>query len=595
MNIHRITAAATAVVGAVLTSMDPVGACGVSVKVYVMLRHIRHLTCGLLLSYAVTAGAAEVNPFPVNIRIEAGKPQGPLAASWRFFGADEPNYATMKDGRKLIAELGELRPGDVYFRTHNLLNTGDGTPAFKWGSTNIYTEDAEGRPIYDWRVIDRIFDTYRAHGIRPYAQIGFMPQALSSRPEPYQHAWRPGFDYALISGGWAYPPRDYARWAELVYHWVNHCIERYGRAEVKKWYWEVWNEPDGAAYWHGTPEDFYKLHDYAVDAVRRALPDAQVGGPDTANGSGNFTQGFLDHVVNGRNYVTGRQGTPTDFVSFHAKGHPEIIDGHVRMGIAAHLSAIDRAFALIASVPALKSKPIVIGESDPEGCAACQGPQNGYRNGTVYSSYTAASFARKQELAAEHGVRLEGALTWAFEFEDQPYFAGFRALASNGLDLPVLNVFRMFARMSGQRVPASSSAEVPLGKMLTSGVRDRPDVAAVATRDDRRLSILVWHYHDDDIPGPDAAIDIVANGLDTKAGQAKLTHYRIDDRHSNSFAEWKRLGSPPAPNQKTYEQIEQAGKLAVLAPPERVLVENGRATLHFNLPRQGVSLLELQW
>jgi xylan 1,4-beta-xylosidase len=426
-------------------------------------------------------GAAEVDPFPVSIRIEAGKPQGPLAASWRFFGADEPNYATMKDGRKLIAELGELRPDDVYFRTHNLLNTGDGTPAFKWGSTNVYTEDAHGRPIYDWRVIDRIFDTYRAHGIRPYAQIGFMPQALSSRPEPYQHAWRPGFDYELITGGWAYPPRDYARWAELVYHWVNHCIERYGRAEVGKWYWGVWNEPDGSAYWHGTPEDFYKLHDYAVDAVRRALPGAQVGGPDTANGSGNFTKGFLDHVVNGRNYVTGRRGTPTDFVSFHAKGHPEIIDGHVRMGIAAHLSAIDRAFALIASVPAL------------------------------------------------------------------------------------------------------------------SGVRDRPDVAAVATREGRRLSILVWHYHDDDIPGPDAAIDLVANGLDTKGGQATLTHYRIDDQHSNSFGEWKRLGSPLAPNQNTYAQIEQAGKLAVLAPPKRVLVEDGRTRLHFNLPRQGVSLLELQW
>src|SRR5213076_849697 len=116
-----------------------------------------------------------------------------------------------------------------------------------------------------------------------------------------------------------------------------------------------------------------------------------------------------------------------------------------------HLRAIDSSFAIIASFPELKSKPIVIGESDPDGCAACSArvyPPNGYRNGGLYASYTAASFARKHDLADRHGVNLEGALTWAFEFEDQPYFAGFRVMASNGLTLPVFNVHRMMAKMS---------------------------------------------------------------------------------------------------------------------------------------------------
>ncbi len=104
-------------------------------------------------------------------------------------------------------------------------------------------------------------------------------------------------------------------------------------------------------------------------------------------------------------------------------------------------------FAKIAAVPELASKPIVIGESDPEGCAACPGPQNAYRNGTMYSSYTAASFARIWELAEKQRVNLEGVLTWAFEFEDQPWFAGYRQLSTNGIDLPVLNVFRLFAKL----------------------------------------------------------------------------------------------------------------------------------------------------
>jgi xylan 1,4-beta-xylosidase len=276
----------------------------------------------LLAAFATHAAppASEPTSFPVSIRVDASKSVGDVTAVWRFFGADEPNYATMKDGRKLLGELGELRPGHVYFRTHNLLNSGDGTAAFKWGSTNVYSEDTQGNPVYDWKTVDRIFDTYVARCVRPYAQIGFMPQALSVHPGPYQHAWRPGFDYELITGGWAYPPRDYAKWAELVFRWVEHCVQRYGRAEVEKWYWEVWNEADGPAYWHGTQEDFYKLHDYAIDAVRRALPTARVGGADVANSGGKLMQGFLEHVANGRNYVSGTIGTATDFVSFHAKG-----------------------------------------------------------------------------------------------------------------------------------------------------------------------------------------------------------------------------------------------------------------------------------
>ena len=122
------------------------------------------------------------------------------------------------------------------------------------------------------------------------------------------------------------------------------------------------------------------------------------------------------------------------------------------MGISNQLATIDDGFRIVASYPELKSKPIVIGESDPEGCAACQGPQLQYRNSTMYSSYTAASFARKHDLAERHGVNLEGALTWAFEFEDTPYFAGFRALSTNGINLPVFNVFRMFSRMGAERV-----------------------------------------------------------------------------------------------------------------------------------------------
>lgn len=547
-----------------------------------------------LVTFTQAATVTALDSIPVAIRVDAGKSKGELNPIWRFFGADEPNYAYMKHGQKLIGELGELKPKQVYFRTHNLLTSGDGTPALKWGSTGVYREDADRKPIYDWTILDRIFGTYLERGVRPYAQIGFMPKDLSIKPEPYQHRWTPKARYDEIYTGWAYPPKDYAKWAELVFQWVTHCVQKYGREEVETWYWEVWNEPN-IGYWRGTPDEFRKLHDYAIDAVRRALPTAKVGGADTAGSGGQFTRAFFEHCLRGTNHATGRVGTPLDFVAFHAKGSPTYVDGHVRMGIANQLRTIDDGFRIVASFPELKNKPIVIGESDPEGCAACQGPQLAYRNGTMYSSYTAASFARKHDLAEKHGVNLEGALTWAFEFEDQPYFAGFRSLATNGIDKPVLNVFRMFSQMSGQRLAVESDHAVPLDAMLRQGVREKPDVAALASLDKSRLCVLIWHYHDDDIPGPTAEVELTVTNLPPQSSNPKVTHFRIDEDHSNSFTTWKRMGSPQQPTPEQYAELERASQLARLAEPATVTVELGEVRLRLQLPGQAVSLFVLDW
>ncbi len=547
-----------------------------------MRRFSERSSCTSLLLCALSLAAHADGGFPVRIDVDARGAGTELTPIWRFFGADEPNYATMKDGRQLLTELGALRTGDVFFRAHNLLTSGDGTPAFKWGSTNAYTEE-NGAPHYDWRILDHIFDTYLARGLKPYVELGFMPQALSSAPAtlPYQHSWRPTISGSSLEGGWAYPPRDYQRWSDLCFELTRHLVQRYGEAEVNRWWFETWNEANLAAYWKGTPEEFYKLHDFAIAGVRRALPTARVGGPDTAGHGGAFMEGFLDHVQ--------QVGTPLDFVSFHAKGAPSVVDGHVRMGMKEQLETADQAFKMFAARAALRGKPVIIGESDPEGCAACQGARFNYRNGTVYSSYTAASFARLHELAARHQVNLQGALTWAFEFEDQPYFAGFRQLASNGIDLPVLNVFRMMSLMRGQRLPAVSSAQIALDEVLAHGVRGSPDVGVLASRGDDRIAVLVWHYHDDDVPGPDAQIELHLAGVRWKS--ATVSHFRIDAAHGNAYAAWQRLGSPASVDKATWESLRAASQLTAFETPHDEKVTGGKLRLDFALPRQGVSLL----
>ena len=543
-----------------------------------------------------TAPAA---PFPVNISVDASKVIGPWKPVYRFFGADEPNYATMPNGTKLINELGQLQPGDVYYRAHNLLTTGDGTPAHKWGSTNAYTEDKDGNPIYSWTILDKIFDTYRAAGIHPYVEIGFMPEAMSTHPEPYKHNFEGG---GSIYTGWAYPPKDYTKWGELVYQWAKHCVDRYGMAEVQKWYWEVWNESNtqrnGIGYWSASPAEYYKLYDYAANGVRRAIPTARVGGADSAGNGGQWSKDFIEHCISGTNNATGQVGAPLDFFSFHAKGStPGMVQGHARMGIGNQLQAINGGFAIAAAYPQTKDEPIVIGESDPDGCAACNNEAlKAYRNGTVYPTYTAACIARELELADRHGVNFEGALTWAFEFENEAPFFGERVLASNGVDLPILDVFRMYAKMDGQRVTTTSDHAESLDDILRRGVRGDPDVSAISTLGKNKLCVMAWHYHDDIVPGPDSAVSLNIAGLPDNLTSAKVTHYRIDETHSNAYTAWKKMGSPDKPTPDQYAQLEKAGQLEQLETAAPALaVSHGAAQLNFTLPRESVSLVVLEW
>ena len=536
---------------------------------------------------------------PVSIRVDAASSVGDMTPMWAWFGYDEPNYTTMKHGRKLLSELAALSPAPVYVRTHNLLTTGDGTAAFKWGSTNAYTEDASGQPVYDWKIVDGIFDSWLERKMKPLVEIGFMPQALSIRPDPYRHFWKPGDNYNDIYTGWSYPPKDYGKWGELVYQWVRHCVQKYGRGEVETWYWEVWNEPD-IGYWHGTPEEYMKLYDYAADGLKRALPTARIGGPHVTGPLGARTQkmlrDFLEHCLRGANHATGGKGAPLDYVGFHAKGSPRVMEGYVRMGVSNQLQAISNGFGIVASFPELRNTPIVIGESDPEGCAACSArltPSNAYRNGTVYSSYTAEQIARTYQLADLHRVNLLGSVTWAFEFEDQPYFDGFRSLASNGIDKPVLNVFRMLGKMGGKRVAVESSGSLPLETIRSRGVRDTPDISALASRQERGVAVLVWNYHDDDLPAPAAGVDLTLEGLPD--GRATVTHYRVDRDHSNAYEVWKGMGSPQQPSPQQYAELEKSGQLQMLRAPENIAIAGGRATLKFTLPRQGVSLIQLTW
>ena len=322
--------------------------------------------------------------------------------------------------------------------------------------------------------------------------------------------------------------------------------------------------------------------------MRRALPTARVGGPEVTGGAQATLRSFLQHTATGVNAATGKVGTPLDLITFHAKGSPTFVDGRVRMGVANQLRNIDRHFAVIGEFPQYAKTPIVIGESDPEGCAACgvrYYPQNGYRNGTMYPTYTALQIARTYELADLHHVNLLGTVTWAFLFEHQPYFDGFRDLATNGIAKPVMNTFRMLGQMSGNRVQAVSSAGLAVADIRDTGVRGAPDISALAARSARSATVLVWNYHDDDVPAPAAPVQLSIEGL--AAGRATLAHYRIDESHRNSYAAWLRMGSPQTPTPAQYAALEKTSGVQELTAAREVTIgRDGRVTEACDSPAQ---------
>jgi xylan 1,4-beta-xylosidase len=545
-----------------------------------------------------TTANAQNDTTPVKIEVHADRNQGAWQTIWNFWGYDEPNYTYAANGKKLLREFAQLSPEPVYIRVHNLFTTGDGSASLKWGSTDAYTEDASGKPIYNWTIVDRIFDTFHETGVKPLVQLGFMPEALSTHPEPYRHTFPKG----NIFTGWTYPPKDYAKWSELVFRFAQHLRERYGDDEVKTWLWEVWNEPD-IDYWHGTPEEYFKLYDFSVDAVLRAMPQAHIGGPDsTGPGSPKaiaFLHDFLEHCARGKNLASGETGTRLDFISFHPKGSPKWLGDHVRMGISNQLAAVDQGFSIVGSFPEWKTTSIILGESDPEGCAACsaqENPQNGYRNGPLYASYTAEVLSRIQSLAAQRNVRIRAAVNWSFEFEDQPPFAGFREMATNGIDKPVLNVFRMMGLLGGERVEAQSSGALATSEVLKSGVRSQPDISVVSTRKPNEVDVLAWNYHDDDVVAASGPIELKIDGFPSHTAKRVLTeHFRIDATHSNAFEVWKAIGAPVQPSEAQFRTLEAAGQLQLLSSPEWVTTADGTLTLKFDLPRQAVSLIRVTW
>lgn len=547
-------------------------------------------------------------PVRATVRVDCGEWQGPLARIWASIGYDEINWTYTSRGKALYRTLRDIAEVPYYVRNHNALTSGNGLSGPAWGSTNVYNEMPDGSPVYDWMILDQMYDTITAAGFRPLVELGFLPRDLVPTNIAGSDWLRDvGRESYETDGLWKYPPKDYDRWAELVYEFVRHCVARYGQQEVERWYFEVWNEPNLPNYWRGTLEEYCRLYDYTVAAATRALPTVKVGGPATSGPASEsareFLAGFLDHCASGTNAVTERTGTRLDFISFHTKGahysRRRVYNLHTSVERESPSSDgmmrdIQAGLETVAGYRQFCGLPIFVDECDPAVgtiYGVYDNPNFIVTNTEYYPNFLCALIKRILDMSERFDARIALITAWAFYLEGKRFFEGNRTLVTNeNIEKPILNAFRMLSRMGHMRLRTTSTRSRDVLGTATPAT----EVDALAAVSDEKVTVLLWHQADEWWANGDAEVGVYLEHLPFE-GRAVVRHYRIDGEHSNAYSEWVRQGKPQDPSPTQIQRIKSRQGLEMLEPPRAWDVPaNRRLSLTFSMPLFSTSLLEIE-
>lgn len=547
---------------------------------------------------------------PAIVEVDFAASEGTLDRLWTSIGFDEINWAYTPQGKDLLNMLStEVAEQPYYVRNHNAFTSGNGLSYPAGGSTNIYREDADGNPVYDWTIIDQVYDAYVANGFHALIELGFLPFDLVPKELRNYTGFRSGDvnldlgkeDYE--NGKWKLPPKDYTKWQGLVEAFVGHLVERYGEDEVSKWYFELWNEPDIKHYWLGTVEEYCKLYDYSVAGATKAFPRVKIGGPGSTDHGNDFLRHVLNHCINEKNEVTGEIGTQIDFISFHTKGagySPRRTYGHPvkkdSPSLTKMVGDIQRSLSVIAEFPELRGKPVFVDECDPAVgtiYGVYDNPNFIVCNTEYYPSFVAALVQQILEVNKTMPVPVTMITHWAFYFEGKRFFEGNRVLATNhNVAGPIVAGLKMLGKLGNERVKLQSSAAA--FSLDANYTNQTQLIDGLATGGDT-ASVIVWNHCDDWTVEGSRQIDLKLANLPHLAGQAvEVKHWRIDSEHSNAYTEWVKMGRPEGPTAEQLAQLKASQQLTLLEEPQQTTLEkDGTLQLSFELPVHGLSLIEI--
>ncbi len=537
-----------------------------------------------------------------SVRVDAGASGVPLVPIWASLGYDEINWTYTPTGRRLLKTIGSFSPVPYHVRPHYVFNSGTGFGLPHQGSGNVYHEDDDGEPYFDFTIVDAVYDAIVEAGHHVLVELGFTPRELV--PDRAFDEMRltdsPTVYSAYEAGHWSYPPKDYEKWGRLVAALVRHCVDRYGEPEVSTWMWELWNEPD-IYYWRGTAEEFDDLYAVTSGAVRSVLPSGSVGGPAVTGGPGGagFLRQFLAYVES--------HGLPLDFVSFHTKGSrftpwrtygPTGAEAPEKQSpqMTKMLYEIRTLLRVIAEFPRFAQLPAIVDECDagvPAHWGVYDNSNFGFQNSEYYPVFQIGLMKKLLDLNSQEVATVREATTWSFYFEGERYFEGTRAfITAGGVEKPLLNAYRMFSKLGETRIPAVSDAAWSVGDLddtIPAACPEEVDVLA-ARSSTGEISVLVYRRTDDQYQTDPAQATVSISISGTGASSGSIRHDRIDADHSNAYKVWRQAGSPQDPSDAELTRIHEAMGLQEVDAP-RLTFDDGVIELSIQLPLGAASLL----
>ena len=378
-------------------------------------------------------------------------------------------------------------------------------------------------------------------------------------------------DYDL--NGWVYPPNDYQKWYNFIQAFINHLYQRYGK-QIENWYFEIWNEPDLSFYWLASVEDYCKLYDYSVEAIKSISQNLKVGGPATTGSGEKFLDQFLQHITNGINYVTKKNGTQIDFISFHSKGvnyTPSQSYGHKvpfeYPSISRMLNDITNNLNIINKYSILNNIPIFIDECDPVSTRVFgiyDNPNYIICNTEYYPSMVASIIYNLSLLSS----RIKLITHWSFYLDGKRIYEGNRTLVTNyNIYLPIVNGLKLIEKLRIKKF----SIDINQTKISLNGI------CTYDENDNNNIQLLLFSHVDDYTYNDSEYIKIIFNNIKLK--HVLVKHYKIDINNNNTYSEWIKMGKPDYLNDEQIEYFQNYQQLKVFNPPITYQIENNQLVL----------------
>lgn len=476
------------------------------------------------------------SPAREEITVNANAPSTPFPHFWeKMFGSGRAHLVLRANYQKDLREVKSVTEFQ-YVRFHGILDDENG----------VYSENAQGQPVYNWSYVDHIYDALLANGVCPYVEISFMPKQLAARLD-YQPFWY----HPIIS-----PPADYAKWDALITAFAQHLVARYGIDEVAKWYFEVWNEPN-IGFWSGKPaqKTYFELYDHTARALKAVNPRIRVGGPATAQAA--WVGDMIAHAE--------RDHVPLDFVSTHVYGNDTAMNVlHEQRNISPEQMVCDAVTKVHNEiVHSLRPHiPFILSEFNAR-----------YDNEqAVTDSIYMGPWLANTISNCDGKVTLMSYWSFSDVFEEQgviktPFYGGFGLVAEDDIPKPAYDAFTLLHQLGDQRLPAPA------------------DQAIVTRRADGTLVIAAWNLVAADAAGSEKTVTFDFQGVPNNTW-AEVR--RVDAAHGDVLDAWTKMGSPKYP---TCRQIELLRQAANVGPAEDLELKDGHLTL--TLPPKGLAVIKI--